>query len=169
MKTTMTVDQVKALRTRWRENNAGFIEFANLIWTAYTLQSPIGRLLDTPPIRFDRANMRLGDAFYDAGGQEEVDLEGNLLEAHRNQPFSPIAAAVRDRYREVTEQRGLRSSRIRAPLPPDALAAVVDYAHERVAILIEVDKALPGRVAKGLRAWRRLLELMEAERGKIAA
>ena len=68
------VDQLKALRARWRENDAGFIGFANLVWTAYTLQSPIGRLLDTPPIRFDRANMCLTDAIHAAGGREDKDM-----------------------------------------------------------------------------------------------
>ena len=48
------IDQLKALRARWRENDAGFVEFANLTWTAYPLWSPIGRLLDTTPIRYDR-------------------------------------------------------------------------------------------------------------------
>ena len=113
------------------------------------------------------ANMRLSDAFYDAGGQEELDLEGNLLGAYLNRPFSPIAAAVRDHYHKLRDLR--RSTRIRVPLQPDALAAVIDYARERVAHLVEIDKALKGGVAKGLRAWRRLKEILEAERKKIAA
>ena len=172
MKIIMTVDQLKALRKRWRENEAGFIGFANLVWTAYTLQSPIGRLLDTTPIHYDRANTCLTDAIYDAGGQDELDanlLQGYLLKAYQDRPFSPIAATVRDRYHEVRNQRGLRSSRVKVPLRPEALADVIAYARERVAILIEVDKALAGRVAKGLRVWRRLLSLLEAERGEIAA
>ena len=31
MKTTLTVDQLKALRARWRENNNGFGDFANMV------------------------------------------------------------------------------------------------------------------------------------------
>jgi hypothetical protein len=56
-------------------------------------------------------------------------------------------------------------------VPAVRLAVLADataYARERVAILVEVDKAT-GRVAKGLRVWCRLLRLLEAERGEIAA
>jgi hypothetical protein len=172
MKIVMTVDQLKALRARWRENETGFIGFANLVWSGYTLASPIGRLLDTTPIRYDRANIRLTDAIYDAGGQDELDdnlLQGYLLKAYQDRPFGPIAATVRDHYREVRDQRGFRSSRVKVPLRPAVLADATAYARERVAILVEVDKALKGRVAKGLRAWCRLLRLLEAERGEIAA
>lgn len=87
MKITMTVDQLKALRARWRENDAGFIGFANLTWTAHTLRSPIGRLLDTTPIRFDRAHMRLTDAIYDAGGRDDIDAQTMLgIEPRAPQP-----------------------------------------------------------------------------------
>jgi hypothetical protein len=172
MKPIMTVDQLKTLRARWRENEAGFIAFANLVWSSYPLHSPIGRLLDTTPIRYDRANTCLTDAIYDAGGQDfEEDgwrrAFGDYDGRQRNKPYSPIAAAVTTHWRQICDERSNR--RIRVPLRPDVLADATAYARERVAILIEVDKALAGHVAKGLRAWRRLLGLLEAERENIAA
>jgi hypothetical protein len=143
---SMTVDQLKALRARWRENDAGFIGFANLVWTAYPLCSPIGRLLDTTPIRYDRANIRLTGAIYDAGGQD-FDPEddgwriafGDYDGKRRPEPHSPIAAAVVAHWHQIRD--GRPSRRVRVPLQPDALAVVIDYAHERVAHLVEIDKA----------------------------
>jgi hypothetical protein len=111
----MTVDQLKALRARWRENEAGFIGFANLVWSGYTLASPIGRLLDTTTIRYDRANICLTDAIYDAGGQDFEENDGwrrafgNYDGRPDDNPHSPIAAAVVAHWRQIRDGRSSRA------------------------------------------------------------
>lgn len=166
MKTTLTVDQLKALRARWRENNNGFGDFANMVWGGYRLQSPIGRLLGTSPILHDMSAVRLTDATYDDGYVYSGDYD-----AWKKRPLalSPIAAAMAAHCREFARARVLRGSRNKVPLHPQALDDAIAYARERAAILTEVDKALKGRMARNLGAWRRLLGLLEAEGEKVAA
>ncbi len=110
--------------------------------------------------------VRLTDAIYDDGYVYSGDYD-----AWKKRPLalSPIAAAMAAHCREFARARVLRGSRNKVPLHPQALDDAIAYARERVAILTEVDKALKGRMARNLRAWRRLLGLLEAEGEKVAA
>ena len=143
---TATIDELRALRERWRQHEEGRSAFANMLWQSYRVSSPVGRF----SVSNSMIPLRLSDAFHDLGGSDGPRGWRRVCDG----PATPVAVAMTGK---------VPSARYKVPIRPEVLDALIAYAEERIGLLDEAFEIVRPATAERHR-WGRLRALLAAER-----